>query len=109
MCRLMFAYSQGTISMKLKSACIYCITPVQVKQSQKMSDPPLVYPGLECVIVALLFVHMHCNCMAGAGEACSHIAALLYSTMAKADMVMNTSCTSERCSWIVPSHKLHVL
>ena len=27
-CRLMFAYSQGTISMKLKSACIHCITPV---------------------------------------------------------------------------------
>ena len=48
-----------------------------------MSDPSLVpwvgvrYSGT--VVCA--------HCMAGAGEACSHITALLYSTMAKADMV----------------------
>ena len=28
----------------------------------------------------------HCNCMAGAGEACSHVAALLYAVMAKANL-----------------------
>ena len=66
-----------------------------------MSDPPLApWVGVR---YSGTVVCAHCNCMAGAGEACSHIAALLYSTMAKADMVKNTSCTSERCSWIVPS------
>ena len=43
--------------------------------------------------------------MAGAGEACSHIAALLYSTMAKADMVKNTSCILQKdaAGLLIPS------
>lgn len=33
--------------------------------------------------------------MAGTGEACSHIAALLYATMAKVNLTKETSCTSK--------------
>ena len=45
----------------------------------------------------------HCNCMAGAGEACSHVAALLYAVMAKANLTKETACTSVKCSWLQPS------
>ena len=50
----------------------------------------------------------HCNCMAGAGEACSHVAALLYAVMAKANLTKETACTSVKCSWIQPSHNAQV-
>ena len=42
----------------------------------------------------------HCNCMAGAGEACSHIAALLYTVMTGVRMQQETAITSERCQWL---------
>ena len=35
----------------------------------------------------------HCNCMAGAGEACSHVAALLYAAMAKANLTKQLAST----------------
>ena len=50
----------------------------------------------------------HCNCMAGAGEACSHVAALLYAVMAKVNFNKETACTSVRCSWLQPSHNAQV-
>ena len=45
----------------------------------------------------------HCNCMAGLGEPCSHIAALLYATEANTSLLKNTSCTSQPCSWLPAS------
>ena len=39
----------------------------------------------------------HCTCMAGLGEACSHIAALLFVLEANTKMQKNTSCTSRLC------------
>ena len=41
----------------------------------------------------------HCNCMAGAEEACSHIAALLY-TVSGVRMQQETSITSEQSQWL---------
>jgi len=41
--------------------------------------------------------------MAGLGEACSHIAALLFVLEANTKMRKNTSCTSQLCSWLPPS------
>ena len=68
-----------------------------------MSDPRLVpWVGVR---YSGTVVCAHCNCMAGAGEV---FVALLYSTMVKSDMTKNTSCTSERCSWIVPSQNPYV-
>ena len=43
--------------------------------------------------------------MAGLGEACSHISALLFSTEANTQTRKNTSCTSTSCTWLVPSLK----
>ena len=45
----------------------------------------------------------HCNCMAGAGEACSHVAALLYSVMTSVRIREETACTSVACQWLAPS------
>ena len=43
--------------------------------------------------------------MAGLGEACSHIAALLFAVDANTLMRKNTSCTSGPCSWLLPGCK----
>ena len=45
----------------------------------------------------------HCNCLAGAGEACSHIAALLYAIMAGVKLEKETSCTSVKSKWLAPA------
>lgn len=74
---------------------------LKVKHSQSMSKPPLKpWAGIRpdgTIICA------HCNCMAGAGEACSHIAAMLYVVMAGVRMREETSCTSTLCRWLEPA------
>ena len=55
----------------------------------------------------------HCTCMAGLGEGCSHISALMFVLEANTKMQKNVSCTSQLCSWLPPSmqkvdtHQLH--
>ena len=63
-----------------------------------MSAPPLrswvgVKPDGE-------ILYAHCNCMAGAGEACLHIAALLYTVITGVRMQQETAITFERCQWL---------
>ena len=41
--------------------------------------------------------------MAGLGESCSHIAALLFAMEANTQLQKKTSCTSLPCSWLPPS------
>ena len=41
----------------------------------------------------------HCTCMAGLGEACSHVAALLFAAIYTAERANNASCTSVPCRW----------
>ena len=45
----------------------------------------------------------HCSCMAGIGEACSHIAALLFTAEANTQVKSQLSCTSLPCLWLPPS------
>ena len=45
----------------------------------------------------------HCTCMAGLGEAFSHILALMFVLEANTKMRKNVSCTSQLCSWLPPS------
>ena len=42
--------------------------------------------------------------MAGLGEACSHIAAILFYLEALARMQDTKTCTQEECQWIIPSY-----
>lgn len=47
----------------------------------------------------------HCNCMAGLGESCSHIAATLFAVSAAANLVQGQTCTSMPCKWTQPSEE----
>ena len=44
---------------------------------------------------------VHCNCMAGLGEAYSHIAAILYYLETLARIQGTKTCTQEECQWIM--------
>ena len=46
-----------------------------------------------------------CNCMAGLGEACSHVAALLFLLDSNTHQKKNLSCTSQPCYWLPPTLK----
>ena len=74
-----------------------------VRHSQSVSASPVKpWVALESsgeVICA------HCSCMAGLGEACSHIAALLFVLEARTRYMEDTSCTSKRCEWLPPCMK----
>jgi hypothetical protein len=65
-----------------------------------MSDPPLK---------PWVIIHMegsvnvaHCDCMAGLGEACSHVGALLFAYDTVVQMKKSIACTSVPCGWIQP-------
>lgn len=45
----------------------------------------------------------HCDCMAGASEACSHLAATLF-FIAKSAESVSKACTSQPCSWNRPGN-----
>ena len=73
----------------------------QVKHSQRLSDTPMK------VWVAVKengeVVCAHCNCMAGLGEVCSHVAAVLFTAEANTQVKNHTSSTSLPCAWLLPS------
>ena len=43
--------------------------------------------------------------MAGLGEACTHIAAVLFHTEAVSRMRGSTTCTQLECQWVIPSYQ----
>ena len=75
----------------------------QVKHSQRLSASPFklwVAVQKDGVVVCA-----HCDCMAGLGEACSHIAALLFTLDANTQVKKGLSCTSVSCYWLPPTFK----
>ena len=78
------------------TACKMIIT-ADVRHSQSVSAA-LLKPWVAAEKSGTI-ICAHCTCMAGLGEACSHIAALLFA----AEMVKNISCTSLPCGWLPPS------
>ena len=48
-------------------------------------------------------VCIHCTCVAGLGEACSYISAMLFSAEAYTKYIKSVSCTSDSCTWLPPS------
>ena len=44
----------------------------------------------------------HCTCMAGLVEAYSHIATVLFYLVTSWVKIRQTSCTSQRCPWLMP-------
>ena len=70
----------------------------RVKHSQKLSATPVKpWVGVEQNGTILC---CHCTCLAGLGEACSHVAAVLFTLEANTQLKKKTSCTSLPCSWL---------
>jgi len=72
----------------------------RVAHSQKLSEAPL-QPWLiieQCG--KILFAH--CNCMAGLGECCSHIGAVLFHIEATVKMLKSKTVTEEKAYWMLP-------
>ena len=74
-----------------------------VKHSQRLTAPPLkVWVATKQQGEVLC---AHCTCMAGLGEACSHIAALLFAVETNTQLKNQFPCTSLPCSWLPPSFR----
>ena len=76
---------------------------LQVRHSQRLSETPL-----KCWIVTEESGEVccaHCNCMAGLGETCTHIAAILFYLEAAHRFVEVKTCTQGACEWNVPTLK----
>lgn len=73
----------------------------QVNHSYRLNEPPLT----AWVVVEKegLVRFGHCTCMAGLGEVCSHVGAILYALLAAVNKLSGTACTDEACAWNEPS------
>ncbi|XP_078351893.1 uncharacterized protein LOC144636534 [Oculina patagonica] len=73
----------------------------KVNHSQRLSKAPLK-PWLAVKTNGNVLTG-HCNCMAGLGEVCSHVGAMLFAVEAGVRMIKARTCTSAPCQWLMPS------
>ncbi len=85
----------------LSENCDKLVVLARVRHSQSVSAPPLI-PWIAAENIGTILC-AHYTCMAGLGEACSHISALLFAAEAHTKLAQETSCTSESCKWLPPS------
>ena len=79
---------------------------MQVRHSQRCNETPL-----SCWIVCESsgeVVCAHCNCMAGLGEVCTHVAAVLFYLETTTKLSGASTCTQEKCAWIVPAYQKEI-
>lgn len=76
----------------------YTLLHANVKPSQRVNDPPHK-PWVALTEEGTVTV-AHCTCMAGLGESCSHVAALLFKVEAFARLgLTKQACTDVACKW----------
>ncbi|KAH3709720.1 uncharacterized protein LOC127857083 [Dreissena polymorpha] len=78
----------------------HVIVKTKVFHSQRLREKPLqpwVIAKPDGVVAAA-----HCDCMAGLGEACTHVAALLFSIMAAVEVRDSATATEGPCKWKPP-------
>ena len=73
----------------------------QVLHSQRMNVTPL-HPWLIAEKNGKILAG-HCNCMAGLGESCTHVAALLFAIEAAVRIRETKTVTAEKAYWVLPS------
>ena len=86
--------------VRIMAALVHCI--VKVRHSQRMNDTPL-----SCWVVveeSREICRAHCNCMAGLGETCTHIAVVLFYLEAIVRIQGARTCTQSQCVWAIPSY-----
>nr|XP_002158196.2 uncharacterized protein LOC100211323 [Hydra vulgaris] len=81
----------------------YVLIHGRVKHSQKMNDVPL-HPWIISEKSGNI-VCAHCNCMAGLGESCSHVGAVLFHIECAVKIRNSKTCTDEKAYWLLPSSK----
>ena len=92
----------SNINVSILSSDKFLVT-ARVKHSQRLSLPPAkTWVAAEKGGVVIC---AHCDCMAGLGEACCHIAAILFTLEANVQARKSMSCTSLPCSWLPPTFK----
>lgn len=72
-----------------------------VEHSQRMNQAALK-PWVLCQLTGMILA-AHCTCIAGLGEVCSHVAAVLYAIEAMIRSSENESKTDFLCQWNRPS------
>lgn len=72
-----------------------------VRHSQSISSP-MVHPWVAAKRKGTV-ICAHCTCMAGLGEVCAHVGAILFHAEANTQKRKQTSCTSGPCSWLQPA------
>ena len=99
------AYNQFINGWVRERCAIVCggntVVSAKVMHSQRLSETPL-RPWLICSKDGKI-LGAHCNCMAGLGEACTHIAALLYAIEATVKIRDSKTVTEEKAYWLLPS------
>lgn len=71
-----------------------------VEHTQRINEPPLK-PWVLCQSAGIVLA-AHCTCLAGLGEACSHVGAILYAVEAMVRSSENQSKTDFACQWNHP-------
>ena len=89
------------IGVKLFHDDKICLIHGRVLHSQRLSDTPTatwIIANMDgCVLSG------HCNCMAGLGESCSHIGAILFYIEATVRLSEKKTVTGEKAYWMLPS------
>ena len=75
----------------------------KIKHSQRLSTSPVI--AWVAAEKTGMIICAHCDCMAGLGEACSHISAILFTLHANSEVRKTISSTSVPCYWLPPSFK----
>ena len=97
--KYLLAGSVGEVSVHYVHEKI--IIRAKVRHSQSMKAAPLlpwVTANKDGTVVC-----SHCTCMAGLGEACSHIAAILFAVETYSRLSKDDACTSQLCAWLPPA------
>ncbi|KAK7893342.1 hypothetical protein WMY93_022494 [Mugilogobius chulae] len=79
----------------------FCIVTAKVLHSQRLSAPPL-QPWIIAEANGTV-KSAHCTCMAGLGEVCSHVGALLFTVETVARIRDSMTVTQEKAYWLLPS------
>ena len=93
----------GDVSAFKVTGSGHVVMSVKIRHSQTVSAQPAhswVAAQTNGTIICA-----HCTCMAGLGEVCSHISALLFTIGAQTKFQKDVSCTSQACQWLPPTLK----
>uniref|UniRef100_A0A1X7T0Y7 SWIM-type domain-containing protein n=1 Tax=Amphimedon queenslandica TaxID=400682 RepID=A0A1X7T0Y7_AMPQE len=82
------------------------VMTAKVNHSQKLREKPLM-SWVICEVSGKA-VSCHCNCMAGLGESCSHVAYLLWAIEAGVQLRDSLTVMQKKAYWLLPNSRKDV-